>query len=181
MEDEKYPAWLADKVMNTSFDWRAATKTSIQELMEDITLHDSCWYNTYVESENAWVLIINLDAIWNKDFCHKMEEWPFLIIKFQKVFFSFQDFSEYDLAYRTIGSVEVVAIGGKDFTDWMDFTKIAGFLPLDILQNLQSEGNLTRTEISTVYGGSLSLIHAPAIEVLLYSEQGSQLSVNLSV
>ncbi len=151
----------------------------MQELMENITLHDSYWYNTYVAGENAWVLIINLDAIWNKEFCHNMEEWPFLIIKFQKVFCSFQDFGEHDLNYRTIGDAEVVKIEGRDFADWMDFTKLAGFLPLNILQKLQDEIGLTRTEISTVYGGSLSLVHAPAVEVLLYSEQGSQLSVNL--
>jgi hypothetical protein len=74
----------------------------------------------------------------------------------------------------------VTVLDGKDFDDWMDFTKIAGFLLLDTLQNLKGEVGLTRTEISTVYGGSLSLVHAPAIEVLLYSAQGSQLAINLS-
>jgi hypothetical protein len=180
MEEEKYPAWLADKVF-TSFDWTKATNTSLQELLKSITLHDSGWYKTFLDRENSWVLIIQLDAIWNKNFCHNLEDWPFLIIRFHKVFCSFQEFSEYELGSSIIGEVEVIAVSGKEFDDWMDFTKIAGFLPLNILQNLQSEGNLTRTEISTVYGGSLSLIHAPAIEVLLYSEQGSQLSVNLSV
>jgi hypothetical protein len=53
-------------------------------------------------------------------------------------------------------------------------------LPLATLQNLQDEDGLTRTEFSTVYGGSLSLVHAPDIEVLLYSEQGTQLAINLS-
>lgn len=180
MEEEKYPAWLADKVLNTCFDWASATKTSMQELMESITLYDSSWYNTYIERENTWVLIISLDAIWNKKFCHNLEEWPFLIVKFQKVFCSFQDFGEHDLDYRTIGGVEVATIDGKEFEDWLDFTKIAGFLPLNVLQNIKGEGSLTRTEVSTVYGGSLSLVHALDIEVLLYSEQGSQLAINLS-
>jgi hypothetical protein len=180
MEDEKYPAWLGDKLLNNSLDWASATKVSMQELMDNITLHDAYWYNTYVAGENNWILIINLDAIWNKSFCHDSEEWPFLIIKFQKVFCSFQEFGEHDLACRTIGGVEVTSIGGKDFDDWLDFTKIAGFLPLDVLQSIQAEGSLTRTEISTIYGGSLSLVHAPATEVLLYSEQGSRLAINLS-
>jgi hypothetical protein len=179
MEEEKYPVWLADKVF-TSFDWGVAVKTSIQELLQSITLHDSSLYKTFLNEENSWVLIIQLDAIWNKEFCHNVEDWPFLILRFQKVFCSFQEFTEYELGSSIIGEAEVTAIAGKDFEDWMDFTKIAGFLPLDILQNLQSEGGLTRTELSTVYGGSLSLIHAPAIEVLLYSAQGSLLSVNLS-
>jgi hypothetical protein len=117
MEEEKYPAWLADKLLNTSFDWAVAVKTSIQELMERITLHDSYWYNTYLAGKNAWVLIINLDAIWNKSFCHDLEEWPFLILKFKKVFCSFQDFGEHDLDYRTIGGVEIVSIKGKNFAD----------------------------------------------------------------
>jgi hypothetical protein len=180
MEEEKYLAWLADRVF-TSFDWTKATNTSLQELLQVITLHDSGWYKTFLDKENSWVLIIQLDAIWNKEFCHNLEEWPFLIIKFKKVFCSFQDFDEHDLACHIISGAEVVAIGGKDFDDWMDFTKIAGLLSLDVLRNLQNEGNITRTEISTVYGGSLSLVHAAAIEVLLYSEQGSQLSINLAV
>jgi hypothetical protein len=180
MEEEKYPPWLADKVF-TSFDWTEATNTSLQELLQVITLHDSGWYRTFLEKENSWVLIIQLDAIWNKSFCHNLEDWPFLIIKFQKVFCSFQDFDEHDLAYHIISGVEMVTIGGKDFDDWMDFTKIAGFLPLDILQNIQKEGTVTRTEITTIYGGSLSLVHTAVVEVLLYSEQGSQLSVNLTI
>jgi len=179
MEEEKYPAWLAEKVF-TSFDWEAATKTSMQELLQIVTLHDSGLYKTFLDRENSWVLIIQLDAIWNKEFCHNAEDWPFLILKFQKVFCSFQEFTEYELGYSIIGETEVAAIVGKEFADWIDFTKIAGFLPLDILQNLQSEDGLTRTELSTVYGGSLSLVHAPAIEVLLYSAQGSLLSINLS-
>lgn len=179
MEDEKYPAWLADKVF-TSFDWTSATKTSMQVLLDSITLHDSGCYKTFLDRQNSWVLVIQLDAIWNKDFCHNLEDWPFLILRFQKVFCSFQEFTAYELGSSIIGDVEVSVIDSKSFDDWMDFTKIAGFLPLDILQKLQDEIGLTRTEISTVYGGSLSLFHAPAIEILLYSEQGSQLAVNLS-
>jgi hypothetical protein len=179
MEYENYPAWLADKVF-TSFDWTGATKTSIQELLNSITLHDSGHYKTFLDRQNSWVLIIQLDAIWNKGFCHNLEDWPFLILKFQKVFCSFQEFTEYELGSSIIGEVEVTGMDSKDFDDWMDFTKMAGLLPLDILQNLKSESGLTGTKISTVYGGSLSLVHAPAIEVLLYSAQGSQLSINIS-
>jgi hypothetical protein len=179
MEDEKCPAWLADKVF-TSFDWPKATKTSMPKLLNSITLHDSGCYKTFLDSKNSWVVIIQLDAIWNKDFCHNLEDWPFLILRFQKVFCSFQESTDDELGSSVIGDVEVMSIGGKDFDDWLDFTKIAGFLPLDVLQGIQAEGSLTRTEISTVYGTSLPLVHAPAIKVLLYSEQGSQLAINLS-
>ena len=179
MEDEKYPAWLADKVF-TSFDWTRATKTSMQELLDNITLHDSGCYKTFLDRENSWVLVIQLDAIWNKKFCHNLEDWPFLILRFQKVFCSFQEFADDEPSASIIGEVELTVIDSKNFADWMDFTKIAEFLPLDILQNLKGESGLTRTEIATVYGGSLSLVHAPAIEILLYSEQGGQLAVNLS-
>lgn len=180
MKDEKYPAWLANKVLNSYFDWATATKTSMPDLLENITLHDSCWYTIYLEKGNAWIIVIVLDTVWNKAFCHNPEEWIFLIIKFTKVFCSFQKFDEDDFKSPIISDVEVVSLGGKDFTDWMDFTKIAGIFPLDALQDIESRGHLARTEISTVCGGSLSLVHAPAIEVLLYSEQGSQLAINLA-
>ncbi|MDJ0363956.1 hypothetical protein QMK33_02240 [Hymenobacter sp. H14-R3] len=180
MEKGKHPAWLADKVLNNRLDWAAATKTSMQELLETITLHDSCCYHICLK-RGSWVIVIVLDAVWNKAFCHNSEDWPFLIIKFPKVFCSFQKFEEFEFESPILSEVEVVSLGGKDFADWMDFTKIAGFFPLTILQDIAAEGNLTRTELSTVCGGYLSLVHAPAIEVLLYAEQGSQLAINLSV
>jgi hypothetical protein len=179
MTEEKYPAWLADKVF-TSFDWAAAIKTSMQALLQSITLHDSGNYKTFLDRQNSWVLIIQLDAIWNKDFCHNLEDWSFLILRFRKVFCAFQEFTEDELGSSIIAEVEATLLNSKNLDDWIDFTKVAGFLPLDILQNIQSESELTRTEISTVYGGFLSLIHAPTIEILLYSEQGSRLAINLS-
>ena len=176
----KYPAWLADRILNNAFDWKAATRTSMHGLLESITLHDSCWYTIYLEKGNDWVIVIVLDVVWNKAFCHNLEEWPFLILKFPKVFCSFQKFDEDDLLSPIISDVEVVSLGGNDFNDWMDFTKIAGLFPLDVLQDIESQGHLARTELSTVCGGYLSLVHAPEVEILLYSEQGSQLAINLS-
>jgi hypothetical protein len=63
----------------------------MQELLDNITLHDSGYYKTFLDKQNSWMLIIQLDAIWNKDFCHSLEDWLFLILRFQKVFCSFQE------------------------------------------------------------------------------------------
>jgi hypothetical protein len=180
MEDEKYPAWLADKVLDYSFEWRTATKTSMQELLGVITLHDSGWCNTFIEDSNAWILVINLDSFWNKVFCHNLEDWPYLIIRLGHVHCSFQNFNEYDNDCRIIGSAESELVNGKRLNDWLNFGQISGLLSPDSTKKVSEIANLCRTEISTVYGGYLSLVHAPAIEVLLYSEQGSQLAVNLS-
>lgn len=179
MEENKYPVWLADKLLNCTLDWAASTKTSMQELLATITLHDSYWYNTLLGAENEWLVVINLDAVWNKAFCHNLKDWPFLIIRFQRVFCSFQVFSEYDGNYRTISEAEVTTLNGRAFAEWLDFTKLADLLPVDILQNMQAASGLSRTEISTVYSGVLSLVHTPVVEILLYSEQGIRLAINL--
>lgn len=152
----------------------------MHELLENITLHDSSWYTIYLERGNAWVIVIVLDTVWNKTFCQNPGEWTFLVLKFPKVFCSFQKFNKDDFICPILSDVEVMSIGGKDFADWMDFTKIAGLFPLDVLQDIEIQGHLDRTELSTVCGGYLSLVHAQPIEVLLYSEQGSQLVINLS-
>lgn len=179
MDEEKYPAWLADKVLNTSFDWKTVTKTSMSELLAVITLHDSYWYNTYVEDGNAWVLVINLDAVWNKTFCHNLEDWPFLVLRFQQVFCSFQDFNDYDNDHRIIGDAESAPLNSGRLFEWLQFGQASGLLSSDATKKVVETKSVCRTEISTVYGGLLSLIHAPVIEILLYSEQGSQLSINL--
>ncbi|GAA4505015.1 hypothetical protein GCM10023172_32250 [Hymenobacter ginsengisoli] len=180
MQAEKYPVWLASKVLTTSFDWKKATKASMCDLLAVITLHDSYWYNTYFEDANSWILVIKLDAFWNKVFCHNLEDWPFLIIKLQNVFCSFQEFSENDNDYRVIGSAESILINNARLKEWLSFGQVSGLLLPDASAKAIEAKSVYRTEISTVYGGSLSLVHAPSIEILLYSEQGSQLAINLS-
>jgi len=180
MEEEKYPAWLADMVLNTSFDWKKAIKTSMRELLAVITLHDSCWYNTFVEDGNAWVLVISLDAVWNKAFCHNLQDWPFLILRFRRVFCSFQDFNDYDNDHRIIGDAESSLMNSGRLFEWVRFGQVSGLLSSDATKKVIEVKSVCRTEISTVYGGSLSLVHAPEVEILLYSKQGSQLPINLS-
>ena len=152
----------------------------MQELLALVTLHDSYWYNTFIEDSNSWILVIKLDAFWNKAFCHNLEDWPFLVIKFQRVICSFQNFGEYDNDYRIIGSAEAAIVNSARFTEWVNFGQVAGLFSPDTVAKDVPVKNLTRTEIATIYSGSLSLVHAPIIEVLLYSEQGSQLAINLS-
>jgi len=117
MEYKKYPAWLAYRILDTSFDWKNANSTSIYKLLENVTLHDSCWYTIYLEKGNAWVIVIVLDTVWNKAFCQNPEEWTFLILKLPKVFCSFQKFDEDDFKRLIISDVEAVSLGGKDFSD----------------------------------------------------------------
>jgi hypothetical protein len=133
MEDEKYPAWLADKVLTTSFDWKTASKASMHDLLAVVTLHDSYWYNTYVEDANAWILIIKLDAVWNKAFCHNLKDWPFLIIKFQHICCAFQNFSKDDNDYRVIGDAESVLVNSGRLSEWLSFGQVSGLLPHDAI------------------------------------------------
>ena len=179
MEEDKYPAWLAEKLLNFSLDWTKCTKTSMSELLSCITLHDSYWYTTSLQDANSWVLIISLDAIWNKKFCHNLENWPFLLIRFQNVLCAFQDFTEDDGYYRTIGNAETAVLEMSKMADWISLTRKVGFFTVDSYVNAQAVASLNRTEISTIYGGALSLVHAPGVDILLYTEEGSLLPINL--
>lgn len=154
---------------------------TIDLLFENVTLHDSVWYSTFLEQENSWVLVISLDAIWNKEFCHHLEDWPFLIIKVHDVLSAFQDFIKDDSFYHTISIADSAAVNLKDFKEWSELGKSIGIYPNDFHGRLAEMKRLKRTEITTIYGGMLSLIHSPEISVLLYTEAGEMLSVNLPI
>lgn len=179
MEEEKYPAWLADKLLNKTFSWKEARQISMTDLLEHVTLHDSYWYNSILGNDNSLLLIINLDAIWNKEFCHNLEDWPFLIIRIKDVLCTFQNFSDADGFYTTIGLAETKPVNIPDFKEWVDFTKVAELFPPDFYQRPEPISDLNRTVIDTIYGGALAITHHPSVEILLYSEQGEQLAVIL--
>ncbi|MCB2377459.1 hypothetical protein LGH70_07695 [Hymenobacter sp. BT635] len=181
MEDDRYPEWLADKLLNVTFDWNAARKISISDFFECVSLHDSSWYGTSMDRGNAIIWVIHLDAIWNKDFCHILEDWPFLIIRIQNVLSTFQDFTSYDGFYSTISSAATKPVNIPDFKEWVDFSKVAELFPADFYQRLSHISDLNRTDIETIYGGSLTVIHQPMVELLLYTEQGIPLAINFPI
>ena len=179
MEDDKYPQWLGDLLLNNTFDWKNSTKITMEHLLEHVTLHDSVWYNTCLEQGSSWLLIISLDAIWNKEFCYYLEDWPFLVIRVSDVLSAFLDFHHDDSFYQTIGSADATSVNIKDFKEWTELGKSICLYPNDFYRRLSSMAKLTRTEITTIYGGTLALIHSSEISVLLYTESGEKLSINL--
>ena len=180
MEEDIYPNWLADKLFNNKLDWKTATSTTLEKLLTHVTLHDSGWYNTVLTGADNWVLVIQLDAIWNKEFCHQLTDWPFLLVKFKQVLCSCQDLSP-DASYGSIISdAETTALTSSSFTEWMNLADIANLLPVEVMPGLRQSQDLQRTRISTIYGGSLTLIHKPAVELLLYTDNGMQLAIELT-
>lgn len=176
--DDLYPTWLAEKLANYSFSWEKSISTSFPELLGRITLHDSYWHYTLSPSDNSLLLVIELDAIWNKDFCYQQETWPYLIIKIGRVISSFHDFTQDDFR-GPISDVESSQINTSRFNEWLEFAKVYELLLADLYQGFPAKQVMHRTEISTVYGGVLSITHEVSIQILLYTADGQPLKIKL--
>ena len=176
--DDHFPVWLTQQLANYSFDWKTSTTTSFPDLLRHITLHDSGWYHTLSSNDNSMLLVIELDAIWNKEFCHQQEIWPYLIIKIRRVINSLNDFTQDDFL-GVISDVESLPINTVRFKEWIEFAQVYELLPTDLYRHFPIEQPLHRTEISTVYGGVLSITHESPIQILLYSANGQQLEIDM--
>ncbi|MDU0372416.1 hypothetical protein ACFPAF_18590 [Hymenobacter endophyticus] len=178
VHDDLYPAWLTEHLANYSFNWENSVSTSFPELLDSITLHDSYWHHTISPGDNSIVLVIELDAIWNKSFCYQQTNWPYLIIRINRVINSFNDFTQDDFR-GTIGDTESLQVNISRFNEWLEFAKVYDLLPVDLYEHFPIRKSMHRTEISTVYGGVLSITHEASIQTLLYTADGQSLKINI--
>jgi hypothetical protein len=178
MQYSALPKWLAESIAHNSFAWNEAATTTFPQLLQHITLHDSIWNYTLIHEEYSLLLFIQLDSFWNKDFCHQLEDWPFLVIKINKPLSNFYDFAEKENAVNIISHAESNSILYSKLSAWLTVGKELEIIPVEFYQQLKNS-TIYRTEISTM-GGAFSCTHLEDINVLLYTVEGRPLSVNLS-
>ncbi|GGF23961.1 hypothetical protein [Hymenobacter cavernae] len=179
MNKDIYPKWLGKHILNDSFSWDKSTRTTFPVLLEQITLHDSQWYTTFFEMDNSLVMVIELDAVWNKEFCYNSEEWPFLIIRFNNVLCTFSNFNRDDYPVKTISSAETSIIDNIKFNSWYNSAKDLGILSKPFYERDSKNIIIHRTEIDTIYSGTSTFFHAVLIETLFYSNMGQLLPIQL--
>ena len=89
--DDDYPDWLGNDLINDRLPWKKGLHISFLEFAKKYTLHDSCWIGLFydVGERASAILVINWDAVWLPDSIalsnSKVQEWPFLFIKIEKV------------------------------------------------------------------------------------------------
>lgn len=119
--------------------------------MEYVTYHDSYWIGSFTNPYLEYILIIQLDAFWNRtysEYDEQKQEWPFSIIKIGSV--ASVRYKVYDNSTAaTISSTESELVEGIAITQFND-----------------------------IYGGLIEFTHQPDIAVLLMSEQGEYLNAN---
>ncbi|RSK31728.1 hypothetical protein [Hymenobacter metallilatus] len=177
MQNGTLPKWLTETLINGISIWNKAASTSFPHLLQQITLHDSIWSYAFIPEVDRLVLIIQLDSHWNKDFCHQLDDWPYLAIEITEPLNTSYIVAA-DPVTNIISKAASESVAYSNFTEWISAGKSLGIIPTNYPQ-LPQYSVIHRTEIETI-GGYFSCIHQEAIRILLYSSGGESLAINFS-
>ncbi|RAK63544.1 hypothetical protein [Hymenobacter edaphi] len=179
MPDAYYDSWLAPRLVNNNFPWNQATSTTFPELLRRVTFHDGYWHGWFpVLDDNSCLLVLQPDTVWNPEFCHQRESWPYLVIEIGRVLQMSRDVVP-DAIMPGISNAESAPVNAARFTEWLEFAKVYDLLPADFFDYQKPQPPLYRTDIHLLVNGTLSMIHEAPIRLLLYSETGERLPVRL--
>ena len=146
---EEYPQWLTNNAFIDGFDWENVNISSFEKLLDLMTLHDSYWIGAFSYLDNSTNLIINLDAIWNKELLgylpeEETGEWPYLIIKLEKTYNIIFD-SDIDCG-----------------------TTIA-----DVKTEILNDSKIVKTKIEDVCNGFIEILHDEIIKFQIFDTKAN--------
>ncbi len=175
---ELYPKWLTENAFSDSFDWENGTETTLNKFIEFATLHDSIWCGIFNYLDNSVNLILNFDAFWNKELVnHKspeVKEWPYLIIKLNKVFNIVFDS---DMSCGTIiGGCKTELIENIEKEKYIDISDSQKIISGKLADNILDD-DIYKTIIEDVCGGFIELIHKQKIQLLLIEDNGEMIKL----
>lgn len=124
-------SWLNPLLVNNSFPWDQATPTTFPELLRRITFHDGYWHGCFPAlDDNSCLLVLQPDTVWNPEFCHRQEPWPYLIIEVSRVLHMSRDVVP-DAIMPGISNVESAPVNAARFLEWLEFAKVYDLVPAD--------------------------------------------------
>lgn len=172
-------SWLNHLLVYNTFPWDQAIPTTFPELLRRVSFHDGYWHGCFPAlDDNSCLLVLQPDTVWNPEFCHRQEPWPYLVIEVSRVLNMSRDIVP-DAIMPGISNAESAPINAVHFTEWLEFAKMYDLLPVDFFDQQKIQPPLHRTEINLLVNGTLSLIHEARIRLLLYTATGGQLTVRL--
>jgi hypothetical protein len=175
---EIYPQWLIDNGFGDWFDWKDGIYSTFDKFFEFATLHDSYWVGLFNYLDNSVNLILNFDAFWNQELTNhpgpKVNEWPFLIIKLEKVYNIIFD-SNLNCG-STIGDVKTEIINDSQKEILIDNFEKQTVLNPKLGENL-IESTIVKTRIEDVCGGFIEILHKENIRLLLIDVNGVRIEL----
>jgi hypothetical protein len=177
--EQHNPEWLSKAVFNDSFDWSKSITTTFQTFFEFVTLHDSRWETVTLNPTNETILLIELDAFWNKKYTLKFREddtWPYLIFKIPNVI---------NISYNTIDFATTIVESSCITIDSIQIEELVGVLsettifPKELSSRLIKFKEVHKTRFNDVYGGNIEILHSPEILVLLIDRNGTYIDPTL--
>ena len=171
---DTYPQWLINLSFDDWFDWKKGIFSTFSRFLEYATLHDSYWCGIFSNLDNSINLIVNFDAFWNKEIANhpgpKVDEWPYLIIKLERVFNLTLD-SNMDCG-TTIGELKTELISDDQKEKIIDNIGQQYLINSKIAENILDK-KVSKTMIEDVCGGFIEIIHTEPIRLLLYESNGN--------
>lgn len=179
--DYQFPAWLGERLFTNDFPWEESTLTTFPELLHRVTFHDGYWHGYFPALDcGSVVLVVQPDAIWNPEFCHRQQDWPYLIIELPRAMSVLQHAAPSDYTTNTITDVVSAPVDAARFQEWVEFAKVYDLLPVNFFDFQPLAAPFHRTEVNLFLTGALSILHEASIRLLLYSSTGEALAVKLN-
>jgi hypothetical protein len=170
---DTYPNWLVEKSFNDYFDWNHGLYSTFEKFLEYGTLHDSYWCGIQNYLDNSVNLIVNFDAFWNQELAEhpssKVKEWPYLIIKVERVFNI--EFESNEDCGGTIGNLETELITLENKDSFLESICSQNILKSQLAESI-IDHEIYKTKIEDVCSGYINLIHTKTIRLIMYNSEG---------
>lgn len=164
--------WISEACFQDTFNWSKSYKTNFLDFFEHISLHDSYWVTININTHYEAILIIELNAYGNKEYClksRKIQDWPYLIIKIPDlIFITFTKVRADSIIYETSSEI----ISKLEIKKLIELSTTSEVLNKDVLKGVNVNTDLFRTRIDDVGDGNIEILHKPEILVLLIEKNG---------
>ncbi len=168
--------WISEACFQDTFDWSKSYKTNFIDFFKYVMLHDSYWVAININTDYEAILIIELDAIWNKEYCLKSREnkdWPYLVIKISDLF---NIFFNRDRKESIIYSATSKIVTKFEIEKLIELSKTSNVFYEDLFKNFNVNDELHRTRIEDVGDGNIEIYHKSEIKVLLIEKNGKYIN-----
>lgn len=172
------PSWLTDAVMNDRLDWSKALPSSFPLLLERVNLHDANWIAIHANIWQENILVIELDAHWNKEYIgsqHLESGSPFLIINIPNTL----QIQFHSTDPTTIGMAVSNPVDKQVLQHLLPTQSGSTLFPPEYMAKIRKTPALHHTSIYDVYGGGISILHEPEIRILLIDRTGKYLDPSI--
>lgn len=181
-ENDYYPAWLSDCILNDTFPWQAAHTVSMPDFLAQYTLHDSPWIGFWFGNGEP-MAVIRWDTFWQQERLSfpgsEVAQWPILVIKFARVY-QYLIAGKWDAEEVVLGE-QIALAESYRLEDYQREALLAASFQLKGFSDDCREQFLDETLHHTLFTGTyrhpIHLLHGGKVQVLCLNRAGEVLPI----